>query len=635
MAHTELASNPQLLIALALLLGVGATVIARHFQMPAIVLLLGMGVLAGPDVLGMVHPNALGSGLRSLVGFAVAVILFEGALNLQVHRLRGEQRAIRQLITFGSVVTMVGGALAAHFILGWEWRVSLLFGTLVIVTGPTVITPLLRRLRVERSVGTILEAEGILIDAVGAVVAIVALEVALSPSGLTIAKGIVGVAARLVVGAVLGTAAGVLLGLLLKVRKLVTDGLENVFTLAWVLALFQLSNAILPESGIVSVTVCGLVLGNMRTHVGRELREFKEQLTAMLIGMLFVLLAADIRLAEVRALGWAGLVVVAVLMFVVRPLNVLAGTFRTNLDHRQRIFVAWIAPRGIVAAAVTAFFASELDRYGLPGGAQLRALVFLVIACTVIWSGLTGGVMARLLGLRRPTDRGWIVLGASELGRALARALKDGGEEVVCIDTNADAVEAAVDDRLTAVEGNGLDEQVLEGVDVDARAGVVALTPNDEVNVLFVRRVKERARLRRLYAAIRPQGAEAEKPILDELGAEVLFGGPEDVALWSVRLRGDEAAVDRWRFGKDATSEKRPLGEAPEGLVLPLVYRQGSTVRPVAATTRFRRGDELVLLVSRERFGEVEVLRGGLGAERVDAPGLVTAAQAAATRAGG
>jgi NhaP-type Na+/H+ or K+/H+ antiporter len=617
--HADFSQNPALTVALALVIGVMATAVARHARLPAIVLLLAMGVLLGPDFLAVVHPASLGPGLQSLVGFAVAVILFEGGLNLHVRSLLGQERAIRQLITLGALVTAACSTVAAHAILGWEWRVSLLFGTLVIVTGPTVITPLLRRLRVERTVATVLEAEGVFIDAVGAVVATVALEVALSASGLSFAKGLLDVALRLGTGAVTGVAGGVLLALLLRVRNLLPEGLENVFTLGWALALFQLANAIMPESGIAAVTVCGLVLGNVRIHAERELRLFKEQLTTMLIGMLFVLLAADIGIAEVRALGWQGLVVVAVLVFVVRPLNVAVGTVGTRLDRRQRLFIAWIAPRGIVAAAVSAFFAAEMERFDIAGGTELRALVFLVIACTVLWSGLTGGLMATLLGLKRPTERGWIILGAGELALAVARTLKQAGDDVVCVDTNASAVEDARAQGLSAVEGNGLDEKLLAAMEVDTRAGAIALTPNDEVNVLFVRRVKEEARLRRLYAALRRRGSDVERSLLAQIGGEVLFGAPDDVALWSVRLRRGVARVERWRLGGEGGDRWPPAG-LPDGLVLPLALKQGSTTRPVVESTRLKQGDELTLAVNVERSAEVEELLARLAAQRVESP---------------
>jgi NhaP-type Na+/H+ or K+/H+ antiporter len=337
---------------------------------------------------------------------------------------------------------------------------------------------------------------------VGAISAGVALEVVLQPSTDSLASGALSLVSILVFGALLGLAGGLAIALLLRPRWLIPEGLENVFTLSVVLALFHLSNALQPESGIGSVTVAGIVVGNMRTRGLRDLMEFKEQITVMLIGMLFVLLAADVRLAELRTLGSAGLATVLVLMVVVRPLNVLAATVGSKMTVRERAFLSWMAPRGIVAAAVASFFAVELDRAGIAGGSELRAMVFLVIAVTVLVQGLTGGPLAGLLGVRRKTGRGYAILGANDLSRAVGRALHDGGEEVLFIDSNADATHAAEQDGFRVVFGNALEERTLLRARMDSFAGCIGLTPNEEVNLLFVTRVHEEFKVPRRYVGL-------------------------------------------------------------------------------------------------------------------------------------
>jgi NhaP-type Na+/H+ or K+/H+ antiporter len=398
-----LLDNAALTLALALVAGLVAQSVAAHLGLPGLVLLLATGVVLGPDVANVVRPDLLGASLHTLVGFAVAVILFEGGLGLDLKRLRREQRAIRQLVTLGALVTALGGTLSARLVLGWTWRLSALFGTLIIVTGPTVVTPLLRRLKVNRTVTTILEAEGVLIDAIGAIIAAIALPVALllRPGGWQVAEGLVEVAFTLSVGIVFGVVGGLVIAVS-RMRKLVPDGMENVFTLGLVLLLFQLSNVIVQESGVAAVILAGIVVRNVGTPLGEELRQFKQELTVMLIGLLFVLLAADVRVADVIGLGLGGLLAVVIVIAIVRPLNVIVGTWGTTLGWRERVFLAWIAPRGIIAAAVASLFVIELDRAGIEGGRSLRAIVFLVIAATALWSGLTGGVAARVLRLRRP-----------------------------------------------------------------------------------------------------------------------------------------------------------------------------------------------------------------------------------------
>jgi NhaP-type Na+/H+ or K+/H+ antiporter len=395
----ETHSDPALTVAIALAVGMVAQVVARHLRIPGIVLLLALGALLGPDGAGLVEPQSLAGGLHLLVGFAVAIVLFEGGLSLRLSLLRHQARSIRRLVTWGALITAAGGAVAAHYILDWEWPLSILFGTLVIVTGPTVISPLVRRLRLRHKVATVLEAEGIFGDAIGALVAVVTLEVILAPGGTSWTHGAWELLVRLGVGGLLGAFVGLLLAALLRYDFLIPTGLENVLSLATVLLLYQGSNWILPESGVVAVIAAGITVGNLESRQVEELREFKEQLTVLMLGMLFILLAADVGLSDIYALGWPGLLTVAALIFIIRPLNVLASTAGSDLNVRERIFIAWLAPRGIVAAAIASLFAQSLANAGIEGGQELRAMVFLVIAVTVTFLGLSSIPLSKALGL--------------------------------------------------------------------------------------------------------------------------------------------------------------------------------------------------------------------------------------------
>jgi NhaP-type Na+/H+ or K+/H+ antiporter len=600
MDHSILVS-PGLTVALALLAGVAAQALSQHLRLPGIVLLLAVGMALGPDGAGWVQPALLGGGLNTLVGFAVAVILFEGGMNLNLARLRREQRPIRRLITYGAVITALGAGGLAWAVLGWDWRLALLFGALMIVTGPTVVTPLLRRLKMEHTSATVLEAEGLLGDAVGAIVATIALEVAIGQASLAPGRALAAVALHLGFGTLLGVAAGLGLSALLRARRIVPEGLANVLTLAVVVTLFQGANALLDESGIAAVVVAGITVGNRDTLVVRELMEFKEQLTAMLIGMLFVLLAADVRLAEVRALGWRGVVVVIALMVLVRPLNVAVSAAGTALTARQRIFVGWIAPRGIVAAAVSSLAAVRLEAHGIAGGEAFRALVFLVIAVTVLSAGLTGGFVAGVLGLRRPQGVGWVILGAHELARSLARALQTEEHEVVCVDTNAVACQSAEREGLRVLFANGLEERTLLRAGIDTRAGAIALTPNDEVNVLFLQRAKQVGRLTRLYAAVGPEHAATLK-VLHESGGQALFGHAVDIEPWLRLLRKGGTAWSRYRLG-DPTPGENPMS-FPSTLLALALYRNG-TPQPMGEQTKAQKGDEIICIVPAEARNSV------------------------------
>ena len=615
-------SNPELTIALGLAAGMIVQSAAYHLRIPGIVLLLIIGVLLGPDISGVIQPDTLGSALSVITGFAVAVILFEGGLNLKIQRLKRERRAIRQMITIGGVVTVVGGMLTTRWLFGWDWRTSVLFGTLVMVTGPTVINPLLRRFKVKRNVSVVLEAEGVLLDAVGAVVAMVALEVALSPKAGPVATAVM-LVSRLGFGALVGLLGGVLLVTLLKRRNKVPEGLENVFTLCLILAMFQGSNVFLPESGIVAVTIAGVLVGNFQTYIQRELVEFKEALTVMLIGMLFILLAADVRLVDVYALGFPGIIVVLVLMFVVRPINVFVGTFGTRLSWREKCFISWIGPRGIVAAAVASLFALKLNTYGISGGNELRALVFMVITVTVLSAGLTGGLVAQILDLRRPSNSGWVILGANELARATAKILLENNEEVICIDANPDVCRAAEQDCTRVIFGNGLKTHYLLRAEIDTRSGALAITGNEEVNLLFVQKVKEEAKLINIFMALQDQYERVSRDMVHETGSQVMFGSSCDVDFWSACIRKGLIYLERWQvqetgFQTDKGTENvsgDPFLSDNSGI--PLTVKRNGRQFPVGDLTKFRNGDEVAYIVLIEHVEKANEQLKALGWQQI------------------
>ncbi len=583
--------NPALVVALAMFVGVFAQVVARHINVPGVVLLLLAGVLLGPDVANVIRPDALGHGLDGVVGIAVAVILFEGGLNLDWRVLRRQQGPIQRLVLGGSIVTSIGGAVAVHLLLGWDWRRALLFGTLVIVTGPTVITPLLRRIHARPSVETILEAEGIFIDAVGATIAVVALEVLLAPASDRISTAVFGVIGRFAVGTIVGLAGGAAFALLMRFRDALPEGLANVAALASAVAIFEISNALVPESGIAAVILAGMVVGHTRSHDLEDLKDFKEQLTVLLIATLFVLLAADVRLTDVWALGMGGVLTVAALIFIVRPINVALSTFGTSLDTRERLFLAWLAPRGIVAAAVSSLFAERMTQAGIEGGNAMRALVFLVIGTTVVVQGMSAGMVATVLKVRAPREVGYVILGADEMARRLGAALRRGGEEVVFIDNNAESARAAEEEGFRVVFGDGLDGPAMVKARVQTRIACIGATPNESVNFLFARRVRERAKGIATYVAIDRKDGGISEDMVQKSRAHVLLAGASELAAWRVSASRKRVEVRPWRASVDAPDEQPTFADLPQGTLLPLSLTRGPRVVPIERGYRARKDD--------------------------------------------
>lgn len=592
--------RPELVLALAMTTGVLAQGLSRHLRIPGVVLLLLVGVGLGPDFADVIRPHALGAALPAIVGFAVAVILFEGGLNLEIRKLRWQQRPILRLVLRGAVLTAIGGTLACRALLGWDLRLSALFGCLVIVTGPTVITPLVRRIGLKQSLATILEAEGVFIDAIGATIAVVALQVAIAPSGEAVGAAALGIVTRLGSGALVGLAGGLLLELLLRRPHVVPRGLENILALAMAMLLYQLSDALVSESGIAAAITAGLVLGNGRSHALQAIADFKEQLTVLLIATLFVLLAADTRVADVLALGPRGALTVAALMFVVRPITVFAATAGSDLRLRDKLFLSWLAPRGIVAAAVASLFAVQLGEAGIAGGVELRALVFLVIAVTVTVQGLSGGLVARLLGVRRGASSGYLLLGANPLARHVARHLVDAGEEVMLIDSNADECRAAEAAGFLVLTGDALDSATLARARPEGRQACVGLTSNERINLEFSRKISDEFRGPAIYVAIDDDAVGVTHEVVAAQQARVLFGGVRDLHGWFARWRQD-ACVSEW-FTRASTPEAGfAVAAERRDDVLPLLLRRGERLEIVDAATLARPGDHVAFAVVAER----------------------------------
>ncbi len=578
-------------LALALAAGVVAQSLARHLRVPGIVLLLGVGWALGPDGVNWVDPSSLGDGLFVLVDLAVAVILFEGGLNLEVSRLRREQSSIRRLVTWGAGITLLGGTLAARILLGWDWSLALLFGSLVVVTGPTVVGPLIGSLRLRPRPATVLEAEGILIDPVGAILAVVVLELVLGSGSETFAASGRDLLIRFGFGSVVGIAAGLGMAGLFRWRHLVPDSHSNIFVLALVLLLFSVCEAVISVSGLLAVTFAGIAMGNTRTRIDRDLREFKEEITVLLIGLIFVMLAADVRFDQVHALGWPGLAVVAVLVAVVRPLGVIVSTWGSELDWRERSFVAWMAPRGIVAAAVASVVSMSLEQSGISGGTELRALVFLTIAVTVILAGFTAPGVGRLLGVRLPGRDTLAILGVHGMGLALAREMARSGTPVVFLDSNPQQARRAEEAGFSVVFGNAVQERTLQRARFPQVKTVVALTSNPSLNAVWVERARSYFAVPEAYVATVPGYTGLSRELIERGDVRAVFDSAHDLDRWELRERRGEIVEGEWVYASPENGvDSDASGEIDEN-VLVLCVRRGENVSLMSEDFVPRDGD--------------------------------------------
>ena len=475
-------------IVITVMAGIGAQVVAEWVKIPAIVFLLLFGVMLGSSVLNWLHPDQLGVGLEVLIGLLVAVILFEGGFNLQLRELDRVSGSLRNLVTIGAVVTILGGGMAAHWLSEFPWSIAFLYAALVTVTGPVVINSLLRHVRVDRQVATILEGEGVLIDPVGAILAVVVLNVVLNGQSnlLNIAGDLI---VRLGTGGGIGAIGAWLMGVLLRRATFLSDDLKTLVVLAGLWGLFGLAQTIRSEAGLMATVVAGIVLRAFALPEERLLKRFKGQLTTLAVSVLFILLSADLSIAGIIALGWGGLITVFALMFIVRPVSVFICTWNSDLNWRQKVFLSWVAPRGIIAASVASIFAILLTQRGINGGDSIKALVFLTIILTVVLQSVSAQAIANLLKITAEDTTGAVIVGCNPLSLVIARLFRDRGESIALIDTEPDSY--PTDENLKVFISSALDTDVLEEAGLASVGTFIAMTNNGEVNLVLAQRAIE------------------------------------------------------------------------------------------------------------------------------------------------
>lgn len=517
-----------LLIPLAgiVVLGALAQWTSWRIGLPSILLLLAAGLVAGPWT-GFIDPDALlGDLLFPIVSLSVALILYEGGLTLKLGELRRIGPVVRNLVTIGAIVSWALIGLTAHYFAGLSISLSVLLGAILVVTGPTVVAPLLRQVKPHAPIGSILKWEGILIDPIGATLVVLVFEAVHADVGGQMTTGaILGLGKTLLVGGGLGAVAAIIMVLVLK-RFWVPDHLHNMLSMAMVFATFTAANSLQHESGLLAVTLMGVIMANQKSVNVRHIIEFKENLQVLLISTLFILLAARIDPQQFREISAGHLLFLASVIVVIRPISVFLSTLRSELNWRQRLFLAWIAPRGIVAAAVASVFSIRLVDSGHADGAQLVPVTFLVIVGSIAAAGLTASPLARWLGVGGTAAGGILIVGAHTWARTLADTLKQAGVPVFLVDTNWTNVTAARMAGLTAHLGNIMSDNTIDDLPWEQIGKFMALTPNDQANALAARHLREfmsRAEIYRLPP--RPTDDEPQGSLSHhDVAGRMLFG---------------------------------------------------------------------------------------------------------------
>lgn len=572
------------------------TILSRRLHLPTIVLLLLGGFALGPEGLDVLHPNALGNFLPMVVSLAVGLILFEGALTLDLKEFKQTSTVIKRLLTVGVLITWLGSGLTAYIVFDTSPSFALLMGSLIIVTGPTVIVPLLRRIRVQQKLGSILHWEGVLIDTIGVFTAILCFEWVVEGGG---AVALPNFLIRIIGGAVIGGAGGYLIYWMMR-KNWIPDNMVNAFALAGAMLIFGATELIKPEAGLLSVTVAGMIVGIKKPRQLREIKAFKAEIVDLLIGMLFLLLVARLELQQfIDFFEMGGGWVLFSVILLIRPISIAASSWGTPLNIREKALLSWVAPRGVVAASMASLFALSLSSKENPVGdpALLESFVYSVICATVLIQGLSAGIFAKILGLQRPAPNDWVIIGAHHFGRELARKLMRKDEQhVLLLDTNARNIALAKKEGLPALHRDGMEaEKLYENEQALFGAGyVLALTDNVELNQLLMQRWAEELNSESVFGWI-PLDSPTEE---DQLTGQSVFGDLSRPAVIGSELLQGESSFETvlWEEGKSLAS----------GDWHPLFIRRGKQLKAIAQDASLKElvkpEDEVICLRRAEGF---------------------------------
>ncbi len=589
------ALNPVTAIALVGAIGVGSQWIAWRLRMPAIVLMLVAGILIGP-VLGIFDPaRDIGPLMGPMISIAVAIILFEGGLSLNFHTLQDAVGGVRRLVYIGAPLGWLMSALSLHYVAGLSWSSAAVFGGIMIVTGPTVIAPLLRTARLSRRPATLLQWEAILNDPIGALAAVLAFEVVIALNPATTASEAM---LELFIGAAVATAAGVAAGIGLSrafKRGWVPEYMKVPVLFALLLGVFAASDAVLHESGLLAVTIMGIVIANSKLPSYEEMRRFKEHATVLLVSGVFILLAAGLDVEALGNLDWRAAAFVAVVVLVARPVTVFISLIGSGIPFREKLLVALTGPRGVVLVAVAGLFGERLLSLGFEDAALIAPLAFALVAVTVVVNGFTLAPFARLLGLTGADTPGVVIIGGSDWTTQLAEVLKKAKIPVLMTDPNFIRLRKARAAGIDTFSGDILSEAAEQRVELVSYATLIAATDNDAYNTLVTTDLAPEFGRENVFQVMREKSESSRHQLPRTLG-----GRPLGLEATHAELR--DLIAQGWRFRSTRLSEEFTLedwrAESPEARLLAQITTSGE-IKFMRKNEEFKGGDGIHVIALR------------------------------------
>ena len=618
MSGVNAVAGPSVLmvVAVILTLGVAAQVLADRFQVPSVLFLILTGVAVGPEGLGLVTQELFGGALSTIVGLSVAIIVFEGAFHLKHEQIHEARSAALHLVTVGALLSFAGTTVAARYLLGTSWGIAALIGALLIATGPTVITPILEVVPVRDHVAAALETEGIVNDVTAAIMAVVVFKL-LAATEVAPSTYLLEFVERLSVGVFVGLAVAAVLWFLLKRVELPagwTPQNARLMTLAGAILAFSIADTIATESGVAAVAVAGVFLGNVDLPFEETIEEFKGDITLVVLSFVFIALATLIRFEALFQLGLAGIALV-VIVVLLRPAIVYVSTLGDQFTVRERLFMGFVGPRGIIPASVATLFAIQLQTPEPPsnpaGASVLAGTVFLVIFLTVVFEGGFARKIAETLDV---IPMRVLVIGGGRVGKELASRLTERGENVVILERDDAVAKKRRSEGFTVRTSNGTDVEELRAAGAEQAKTVIAATGDDDTNLLVAQLVRAKFQTEDVIARVnKPDNRDA----FEELGVEAVSAST--ATAWAIDNLVERPALSEWmsELGRSGdVQEVEVTDEAfvgktvesinpdlPDGCMVALVTRDGENTVP-DGDVELSMGDHLTIIGPREGVRE-------------------------------
>jgi len=600
----------------SIILGSLGIVLSDKFRIPGILFYFTMGIIFGPSFIGLLNPQSLGEGLSIMITIFVTLILFEGSLSLNIKEISSLKSILVKNISLSIVVMIIAGFLAAKYIADLPWEVALIFASLTVITGPTVVKPIIRHIALSSKVKNFLNGEAVLINAVGAILAIVTLEFILTRNNIGLS--IAGFAGSLFAGAVTGMIAGFSMRHILCRTKIIPEAGNSFFILGSVLLTFTSSELIIPESGLLAVVISGLILSTMNYRKKIKVLNFKDQITRIIISILFVLLSANFNISLINLHLAEGTAIVLIIILARIPV-IFISTAKEDFTFREKLFMSWLAPRGIVALSVASIASIKLQSAGIDKAYAVEILIFMLISATVLFQGLSARRLAGRLNIIVKGDRSLILLGVNEVSLLVAEKWRNNRTEILFIDSNSRNCRIARQKGFLCIDGNALDSATYRGVEIENFTSALAASDNNEINIIFCRFLKETYGIENLYTVLNEKANAELAEIIKEENIKLAFGTrskEEESFSWDgflSRLK-DVFSPDKQKFKwiKITSDEilKQGAGkyQLPPGAAIFMVLRNSSERYIYHTTFELRLNDEIFLMAPPEGIEKVQKL---------------------------